>query len=976
MAEVTVADSPLRNKREKLESTPADDAPLTQVGRYVILRKLGEGAMGEVYVAYDESLGRRVAIKLVRSMGQRAGDVYARMLREAQGLARLSHPNVVQVYEAGVFKGRVFVAMEYIEGESLREWVAREKRSWREILRCCIEAGRGLAAAHEVGLVHRDYKPDNVIVGADGRVRVLDFGLVRAESEGNESDELISGATGTAPFSVSALGSLQSELTQAHTLIGTPAYMSPEQHLRETADARSDVFAFAIVLYEMLYGVRPFAGDDQAKIMNAVLKQRLSEPLEGRRIPAWLRRTLLRGLAIDPGARFATMTDFIVALSKDPAKRRRRWLLGIAFGGVLAVAVGLVVNAIRADAEACSGGAEGMSTVWDEARREALTVAFAATGLAYSGDVSARVVERLGDYREAWIYSYREACLAHRRGERSSEILDLQMACLRSRRREFDAIVRTFVNADADVVERAVSVVAELTEHGDLRLCDDLEYLRRGASRTLEPAVAVRLEELRGEVADAAALGRAGKNTEGLAALERLQGPVAAVDEPMLEVEVGLERGRLLLGEGDYEAADESLVKAYYEARAIGHDEVAAAATIELLKIVTVTQAAPERAEIWIKQAEAEVRLLGRQLVVADFHAARAGLYTVQGAFDRALDDVEEALRIRKRELRANHPKIAAALRGKGAALFKRGRNAEARASLREALAIVEVALGPHHPDNADVLTKLALVAAHEGRFADGIEIAGRALEISERARGPDHPDNATILSNLGELEIQNGDYRAAMRHLERAVAIASSVYGDSSVKSMLYVSSLAVARYKLGDIEGAEGLMERAYMIADASLGADHPSTGALRGNLGEVLNDLGRFAEAEAHLKPAVVVLRAGLGPDRPEIGPVQRELARALFGLGRRAEAEIEARGALALCGGGTIAADELAKIHLLLARIVLADPDRGEQGVLEARGFVEMAGRDLAGHEANDASLVAEQRALLRAVERARRADRGP
>ncbi|HFE47008.1 MAG TPA: tetratricopeptide repeat protein [Nannocystis exedens] len=669
------------------------------------------------------------------------------------------------------------------------------------------------------------------------------------------------------------------------------------------------------------------------------------------------------------------MTDFIAALGKDPAKRRRRWLLWIAFGGALAMVAGLIAYVIRADAEACSGGDQSMSTVWNEGREEALKTAFRATGLAYSADVSARVVERLGEYRDAWIYSYREACLAHRRGERSSEVLDLQMACLRSRRREFDAVVRTFVNADPDVVERAVSAVAELTEHGDLDLCEDLEYLRRGATRAQDPELAARLEDLRGEVADAAALGRAGKNSEGLAALTALRDRALAVDEPMLAVEVALERGRLLLGEGNYEDADKSLVEAYYEARAIGHDEVAAASTIELLKVVTVIKAPPERAEVWIKQAEAEVRLLGRELVVADFYVGRAGHHMGQGAFERALDDVEEALTIRKRELPANHPKIAAALRVKGAALFKRGRNAEARVSLREALGIVEAALGPHHPDNADVLTKLALVAAHEGRFADGIELASRALEISERARGAEHPENATILSNLGELEIQNGDYQAAVKHLERAVAIAESVYGGSSVKSMLYVSSLAVARYKLGDNEGAEALMERAYMIAEASLGAEHPSTGALRGNLGEVLNDRGRFAEAEAHLRPALAVMRAALGNDRPELGPVQRELARALFGQGRRVEAEVAARDALALCDRGTIAADELAKVHLLLARILLADSDRGERGALEALHFVEMAGRDLAGHEANEASLVAELRALLRAIERARRENRG-
>ena len=955
--EATVIDSPLPGPppsgtppQKELGGEGAEEV-LTLVGRYVILRKLGEGAMGEVYVAYDENLDRRIAIKLVRAMGQRTDDVYSRMLREAQGLARLSHPNVVQVYEAGVFKGRVYLAMEYIEGESLREWSERAERGWREVLACCVEAGRGLAAAHRVGLVHRDFKPDNVIVGVDGRVRVLDFGLVRAENEGDEVDEMLSASGGRVhPSVISGGSSLRSNLTQAHTLIGTPAYMSPEQHLRETADARSDVFAFSIVLYELLYGVRPFAGDDQAKIMSAVLKQRISEPVEGRRAPAWLRRVLLRGLAVDPRARFPTMDEYLAALENDPAKRRRRlWIAG-GVVAALAAAGALVFSAIKAEAEACSGGAEAMAGIWDGARQEAVAEAFAATGVAYSSEVTARITPRLDEHRSAWIYSHREACLAHRRGERSSERLDLQMACLRAHRREFDAVIRTLVDADAAVVESALSTVSELTDLGRLSACDDIEHLERGILRKIDPAEAVRLEATRGAIADAAALGRAGKQAAGLTALASLSETVESLDDAALYVEVDLARGRLLLQDGAYEAAHKALMRSYYEARAIGHDEVAAGATIEFVRIMTVMQAPVDEADVWSRQADAEVRLLGNDLVRADFHSARASLYITQGSFEAALADVEQALMILKRELDPNHIKVIEALRAKGAALFKRGRNSEARASLENALSSARIGLGAQHPQVAAILTNLSLVAARDGRYEDGIRAATEALSIAEGARGREHPVNANILSNLGELEVQVGDYRAAVNHLERAVALGEAAYGDDSPKAMLYIASLAVARYKLGDVDEAQALMERAYQISEANLGPEHPTTGALRGNLGEVLNDRGRYAEAKEHIEPALAVMRKAYGAERPEIGLVQRELARALLGLGEVDAAEAEARAALSLSlKGKNISGEELAKTRCQLARSLLAHADADDDVLTQAMLLVETARHDAVGYK---------------------------
>ncbi len=216
------------------------EARPARIGGFVVLRKLGEGGMGVVYAAYDEELERKVAIKLLRTdfSGEQQSLGQARLLREAQAMAKLSHPNVAQIYAVGETSGAVFIAMEFVSGGNLREWMERATRPWRAVLAAYLQAGEGLAAAHAAGIVHRDFKPDNVLMGEDQRVRVVDFGLARP---GDVALELMISAPGN-----SASGSFPGvELTQQGAFIGTPAYMAPEQHKREPADAQSDQFSFS-----------------------------------------------------------------------------------------------------------------------------------------------------------------------------------------------------------------------------------------------------------------------------------------------------------------------------------------------------------------------------------------------------------------------------------------------------------------------------------------------------------------------------------------------------------------------------------------------------------------------------------------------------------------------------------------------------------------------------------------------------------
>jgi predicted Ser/Thr protein kinase len=322
---------------------PADRLPPgTRVGRYAVGDVLGHGGMGVVYAATDPELGRDVAVKLVRGdVARGLASARRRMVREAQAMARVSHPNVIAVYDAGTFGGDVFIAMELVRGQSLRGWLASGARSVADILEAYLAAGRGLAAAHAAGLVHRDFKPDNVLVGHDGRVRVTDFGL--AYSDGDDLVPLEGNTISGEPLPDEPLA-----LTMTGAILGTPPYMAPEQHDGGLVDARSDQFAFCIALYEALYGERPFPGRTRDDIARAVRAGRVAPPPAGARVPGSLRSILLRGLARRPGDRFPTMDSLLRALGRDRGRLPRRLAAGAAIALVI-VAVALFADWIVRD---------------------------------------------------------------------------------------------------------------------------------------------------------------------------------------------------------------------------------------------------------------------------------------------------------------------------------------------------------------------------------------------------------------------------------------------------------------------------------------------------------------------------------------------------------------------------------------------------------------------------------------------------
>lgn len=320
----------------------------TAIGRYVVLGLVGRGAIGEVYAAHDPELSRKVAIKLLRasaSEGAAEGEDRARFMREAQAIARLSHPNVVVIHDVGTFRQGVFIAMEFVDGNTVGYWMQARLRPWREVLRVFAAAGSGLAAAHDKDLVHRDFKPENIMIRADGEIRVMDFGLARivgtapAEPHAKRAPVSIAATTGgdgaaqdlnsTRVYGPTVWGWSQTEesgatapvhLHESGLMVGTPAYMSPEQFQGKQTDARGDQFSFCVALYEALYGEGPFQGGTLPERATNVTTGNVREAPVQTHVPAWVRKVVLRGLQVSSDDRWPSMRALLSALDENACR--------------------------------------------------------------------------------------------------------------------------------------------------------------------------------------------------------------------------------------------------------------------------------------------------------------------------------------------------------------------------------------------------------------------------------------------------------------------------------------------------------------------------------------------------------------------------------------------------------------------------------------------------------------------------------
>ncbi len=948
-------------------------APLpARIGRFVIVRKLGEGGMGVVFDAFDPELERRVAIKLLRPAMRhhRNSQGEARLLREAQTMAKLSHPNVVQIYEVGEVDDLVFLAMEFIAGKDLRAWLAARPRSWREVRAVFMQAGQGLAAAHAAGITHRDFKPDNVLVGDDGRVRVLDFGLARPQ-RGSEVDERLPAGAGVGT-------SHKVTLTQIGAYVGTPAYMSPEQHLCKPADPQSDQFSFCVGLHECLYGRRPFLGKTSAELRLAVFRPPEPPPGE-RRVPARLRRIVLRGLSVDPANRFPDMQALLAELGRDPARTWKRVGLGL---GVLGLAtLGGLGSGWLADERRCSHGDEPLVGVWDRERATEAREAFLATGVRYAAETWPKVQAALDAHATAWAARREDACAAtHVRGEASEELLDLRNECLDGRLRELDGLVSAFVTADAATVERALQATADLAP---LAACDDARYLRARIKPPADPALAERVARARMLLARAAARRDAGRPREAREIATVVWRASKDLDYPPLHAETLLELGRGEEATADYALAQDHLRAAYHLALGIAADPVAADAAIAL-SLVYYRKAEFATSFEWSEHARSLLRRTGEPpeqmvlyLLYRSYAQSRLSLHL------DAIATAQEALTIAEEQFPALDPRRGRMLAGLAHARWAGGDEAGALDLFKRSQLTWSDGLGPDHPFVASSAINISTIYINRRAFEDAAAVLRPALGIMERAFGPDHPNVADTLINLASLANIQGRLREAAEANERALRIYMRVDPDRLVVISL-LADLGDLQNLLGRHDQALASLRQALVLRQRQALPDLPAQIQLHLTIAEVLTDMRRPEAAAAEYRTA----RELLGPD-----PEPALLRSALTGLARLArergaatEAEALIREALALAVGAEHERAPLLTEHghvlLALGRIDLAlaackealDLDERSFGVDNFRSTPALLCLGQAHHARHDDAAAAD--ALERAVAIHERSDTAP
>nr|HEX4314016.1 serine/threonine-protein kinase [Kofleriaceae bacterium] len=803
--------------------TDLEREPPKTLGRFVRIDTLGTGGMGAVYSAWDRELQRRVALKVLHS------DDRERSVREAQALARLKHPNVIMVHDVGSADGIDYIAMELVEGTSLRDWLTATPRSWRDVVAVFAQAGRGLCAAHAAGLVHRDFKPENVLIGDDGTVRVADFGLARA--------------AGGAPSPVAAAdpGLLDGRLTRTGGLVGTPRYMAPEQRVGDAPDPRMDQYSFALALWEALFGKLP--GETGAAAHAAV-----------GRVPVRVRAALERALAVEPAARFPALADLLAVLDRDRARARtRRWIVAGAIAAAALAAVAVFALAHEPAEAPCQGSEAKLAGAWDPAVAAAVRASFVATPRAYAGDTFDRVSAALDAHAAAWVAMRGETCTATVvRHEQSDTLLDLRMQCLDRKLAELRSLTAVFAHADGDIVDNAVAASYKL---GDLAQCEDTQALAAAMPPPSDPAARAQIAAIRDGITEATALEETGHYRESEATAAKLVAAARTLDYPPVlgEAVYALGVAKMMQYDKDTRPTFEQALQSF----AAAHDDVHLAQTWNAL-ITTAGDLRPEDGLALQRAAEtAVIRAGDTPRLRATFDKVIASILRVQGKHDEALALQEQALALQLRVLAPEDPVIGNTRNSIGLSLMHLGRYDEALAQYQQALEHSTRVLGADHPMIGGLWINIGNVHSHTGRFAEARADLERALAIEERTVGGDHPDVGKTLDNLADVKVALGDLDGARADLERASAIFAKRFPADHLLVGANARRLGAVWIQLGKVADGRAAIERALAIAQRKLGDGSEPVGEALFALATAQVAEGKPAEAIATCRRALAVL-----------------------------------------------------------------------------------------------------------------------
>ncbi len=871
----------------------------TTLGRYLLIERLGSGGMGDVFVAFDPRLDRKVALKLLRAGLSDAGEARARLLREAQAMARLSHPNVITVHDVGTFEDRIFVAMELVEGETLGMWL-RTPHPWHAVLDAFVGAGRGLAAAHRAGLVHRDFKPDNVLIGQDdGRPRVLDFGLARQVEAANTVDDRhgeagaareTSGKSEVPTTPPVAKSALDSPLTLAGTIMGTPGYMALEQLKGQPIDARTDQFSFCVALFEALFGHRPFGGSTFAARIAAIEKGELPPPPEGSKVPPWVRQVLARGLSAAPEKRFASMDELLTALTLDRRRGRKRLLTAAAALALIGLASAAWAFTTGRSAHGCSNAGKRLAGVWDPARKRSAHAAFVATAQPYAEDAWRGVERALDGYTRDWVAASTAACLANRvQGTDSDEVFALRTLCLEDHLKGVSALVDLYRKADAEVVANAIGSARSLA---NVSGCADLAALN--ARRPVDAATRDARDAVRGKLIDAKALHDSGKYAAGVESATAALAEATRLNNRALAAEAGLLLGKLQDKAGASLAAESTLFDSALAAEASREDEISVRAWGRLAVVTGTVLARPEAGRLWARLARAAMDRLGpNDTVEAELEGQLGSLDLFEKKYDEALTHFERSRDLWLRTGATEPPELARAYNNVGVAESRQGRLAEALASYEKALELQRHTFGDEHPDVASSINNLGVLNLRMGAYDKAEARYQEALAIRLKAFPPDHPEIAGSEQSLGNLFFHRGLLDEALSHHQRALAIRLKAFGASHPLVAETLNNLGDVLDRRGDHSAALADYQTALEVLSKKLGNNHPSVASAHENVGVALEGLHRLDRAQGELDVALALRLKSLGSTHADVARTYKLLGELSLQRGRpeRALAELE-------------------------------------------------------------------------------------
>ncbi len=662
-----------------------------RVGRFVLLEHVGTGGMGFVYTAYDPELARTIALKLIRpQLGRTSGHARVRLLREAQAAARLKHPHVVTVYEAGEAQGVSFIALEYVQGVSLRTWLRQGTHTWREVLAVFLDAGEGLAAAHRAGVLHRDFKPDNVLLDRDGRAKVADFGLA-AGVQDEALQRTYENLTGSHE-------SLDLRMTKTGTLLGTPAYMAPEQHHCADVDVRADQYSFAVSLYEALYGEYPFSGSTVEALLEA--KQAAALPTgRSKGVPGWLRAVVIRGLQPSPEQRWRDMDAMLAALRANPVLRRGLWAATAVLVGGALTAAGVHAYQRAEVAAACKAEGQAIYDLWSPQQAEQIGQAFARTKIEYAQESWARARPRIDAYVENYARSREELCRAGELdGSIEPKILVRARECLDRGYTVVDNTLSAWRTPEAFAITRAPGVAATLPRVED---CTNVERLTRKLALDNPNVFQETYAKLREKYHRARQIAHEGDSKASYRLASDVEDEALSVGAVSLASAASLTVCNSFQQQARYEEAKDACTRSFLQAVEASDNEGAVHAATFLVSLNGQAFHDRNAAELWLDIAEA----YARTVETGGTGPLRARLLSARGYLGQDFDEPEMAIASFRQaieqynQIYGEMSDISAPLWTSIAYISLHKKNwTAAREAIEEARGIYNLVFGPRHP--------------------------------------------------------------------------------------------------------------------------------------------------------------------------------------------------------------------------------------------------------------------------------------